>query len=252
MLTSLLASAWYPFELGKRLDQAIVQALGAGRPEFFEKLGEASAEKNLGAAGVHRGFLVPGDPQAFLAKTPLIYSYYYDQGRRDYEKTGEKEAVLTTHDAETFSTPDCLTVVGWYRRPSRCAGQGAPRRRGGVPGEGRVGVPLPPRAGRNGRSRGDRGPRSRMWPTARPRARGRRRPGSRRRASAAGPSASGRGPRPRGVTRGQAPGGWPGRRAAPPRPSGPPAPNRRRSRAASAPTAGRASSRARTGRPRRS
>jgi uncharacterized protein (TIGR02265 family) len=125
-LGSLLASAWYPFALGRRLDAAIVEVLGGGKPEFFEKLGEASAEKNLGPGGVHRGFLVPGDPQAFLAKTPLIYSYYYDQGRRDYEKTGEREAVLTTREAETFSAPDCLTVVGWYRRALEMCGARAP------------------------------------------------------------------------------------------------------------------------------
>lgn len=126
-LTSLLASAWYPFELGRHLDEAIVQVLGGGKTEFFLKLGEASAEKNLGAGGVHRAFLVPGDPQAFLAKAPLIYSYYYSEGRRDYEKTGEKEAVLTTRDAETFSAPDCLTVVGWYRRALEMCGAESPR-----------------------------------------------------------------------------------------------------------------------------
>jgi uncharacterized protein (TIGR02265 family) len=127
VLSSLLASAWYPFEVGQHLDDAIVQELGGGRADFFEKLGEASAEKNLGAGGVHRSFLVPGDPQAFLAKAPLIYSYYYNEGRREYEKTGENEAVLTTRDAETFSAPDCLTVVGWYRRALEMCGAGAPR-----------------------------------------------------------------------------------------------------------------------------
>ena len=126
-LTSLLASAWYQFELGKRLDEAIVEVLGGGRSEFFLKLGEASADKNLGPGGVHRSFLVAGDPHAFLAKTPLIYSYYYDQGRRDYEKTGDTEAVLTTREAETFSAPDCLTVVGWYRRALAMCGARAPR-----------------------------------------------------------------------------------------------------------------------------
>jgi uncharacterized protein (TIGR02265 family) len=127
VLGSLLASAWYPFELGRRLDEAIVQEVGGGRADFFEELGAASAKKNLGAGGVHRGFLVPGDPQAFLAKAPLIYSYYYSEGRRDYEKTGDKEAVLTTRDAETFSSPDCLTVVGWYRRALEMCGARAPR-----------------------------------------------------------------------------------------------------------------------------
>ena len=35
--------------------------------------------------------------------------------------------MLTTHDAETFSAPDCLTVVGWYRRALAMCGARAPR-----------------------------------------------------------------------------------------------------------------------------
>ena len=126
-LKSLLASSWYPFELGKSLDAAIVDELGGGNATFFEKLGEASAEKNLGEGGVHRQFLVEGDPHAFLEKAPLVYSFYYDQGHRDYEKVGDTEALLTTHDAETFSAPDCATVVGWYRRALEMVGVQAPR-----------------------------------------------------------------------------------------------------------------------------
>ena len=127
VLESLLPSAWYPFDLGKRLDETIVDCVGGGRPEFFEKLGEASAERNLGPTGVHRSFLVAGDPHAFLSKAALIYSHYYDQGRRDYEKTGDTEALLVTRDAETFSSPDCLTVVGWHRRALAMCGARSPR-----------------------------------------------------------------------------------------------------------------------------
>ena len=113
-LRSLLASKWYPFNLGKRLDEAIVQVLGGGKLEFFQQLGRASAEKNL--TGVHKDFLVPGDPHGFLAKAPLVYSFYYDTGRREYQKTGPKQGVLTTFDATTFSAPDCQTIVGWHIR----------------------------------------------------------------------------------------------------------------------------------------
>ncbi len=115
-LTGLLASKWYPFELGRRLDEAIAREFGGGLGgyEFFERLGEASAAKNLGT--VHKEFLVRGDPHAFLERTPMIYSFYYSQGRREYRKTGPTEAVLTTVEAETFSAPDCATVVGWYRK----------------------------------------------------------------------------------------------------------------------------------------
>ena len=113
-LGKLLAIKWYPFALGKALDEAIVRQLGGGRTEFFERLGEASAEKNL--TTIHAGFLTPGQPHAFLAKAQAIYSLYYGTGRRDYRQTGDREGVLTTHDAETFSATDCLTVIGWYRK----------------------------------------------------------------------------------------------------------------------------------------
>ena len=119
-LRNLVAIQWCPFELGSRLDDAIVQVVGHGRPQFFERLGAASAETNLGT--VHRAFLAPGDPHAFLAKAPQIYKLYYDTGRREYAKTGDKEAVLTTHEAETFSAPDCLTVVGWHRKALEMCG----------------------------------------------------------------------------------------------------------------------------------
>ncbi len=119
-LGMVLTVKWYPFELGKRLDDAIFQALGGGDAAFFLKLGEASAVKNLST--VHKGFLTNGDAHAFLAKAPLIYSMYYGTGRREYERTGDKTGVLTTHEAQTFSAPDCLTVVGWYRKALEMCG----------------------------------------------------------------------------------------------------------------------------------
>ncbi len=30
--------------------------------------------------------------------------------------------MLTTHEAETFSTADCLTVIGWYRKALQMCG----------------------------------------------------------------------------------------------------------------------------------
>lgn len=120
MLRMLFTSNWYPFGVGKALDDAIVQVLGGGRPEFFERLGEASAESNL--ATIHASYLTKGDAHGFLAKSSSIYSLYYESGRREYRQTGPKEGLLTTHDAETFSAPDCLTVVGWYRKALEMCG----------------------------------------------------------------------------------------------------------------------------------
>lgn len=122
-LAMVLAIKWYPFDLGERLDDAIVRVLAAGDRQFFERLGEASAEKNL--TTVHKGFLNDRDPHAFLAKAPVIYRMYYESGRREYERTGDRAGMLTTFDAETFSAPDCLTVIGWYRKAlEMCGAQG--------------------------------------------------------------------------------------------------------------------------------
>jgi len=116
----LFTSNWYPFELGKRLDEAIVRVLADGRSDFFERLGAASAETNL--SSLHSGYLTPGDPQTFLAKAAQIYSLYYETGRREYTASGPTSGVLTTYEADTFSAPDCMTVVGWYKRALEMCG----------------------------------------------------------------------------------------------------------------------------------
>lgn len=120
MLRTLLTVKWYPFGIGERLDKAIVDVLGEGRTEVFERLGAASADANLST--VHKQFLTPGRPHVFLGKAPQIYGFYYETGRRTYEQTGENSGVLTTYEAETFSAPDCLSVVGWYKRALELCG----------------------------------------------------------------------------------------------------------------------------------
>jgi uncharacterized protein (TIGR02265 family) len=106
-------SDWYDFEIGQRVDEAIFKMLGKGSSEQFEEIGRKSARRHL--TGIHAAFIESGNPQAFLRKAEMIYKYYYDQGYREYEETGPTSGILTTYDAETYSTPDCLTVIGWYK-----------------------------------------------------------------------------------------------------------------------------------------
>lgn len=109
----ITALSWYPFELGQRLDAAIVESVGRGSHRVFEEIGSASAMANL--ATVHKSFLATGDPQAFLARAPVLYKFYYDKGHREYKATGPCSGILTTYNADTFSSLDCLTVIGWYK-----------------------------------------------------------------------------------------------------------------------------------------
>lgn len=111
---------WYPFELAKRLDDAIVKVCGGGSRTLFEGIGAASARENLG--GVHKNFLSPGNPSAFMDRTTFIYRFYYDTGRREWKAEGPNSGVMTTFDADTFSQLDCLTVVGWYREALKMCG----------------------------------------------------------------------------------------------------------------------------------
>ena len=117
---TILPTQWFPFETGSQLDKAIVSVLGRGDAQVFEDLGKQSAVKSL--SQMHKTFLTPGDPQAFMRKADTIYRYYYDTGRREYRETGPDSGVLTTFDAETFSAPDCLTVIGWYKEALRQCG----------------------------------------------------------------------------------------------------------------------------------
>lgn len=119
-LEQVLTVKWYPFEIGRRLDAAIVDVLGDGKTDVFERLGAASADVNL--TTLHKNFLTPGKPHVFLGKAAQIYRFYYETGSREYEPTGELSGRLVTRDAETFSTPDCLTVIGWYRRALEMCG----------------------------------------------------------------------------------------------------------------------------------
>jgi uncharacterized protein (TIGR02265 family) len=116
----IVTAKWYPFEMGERLDRAIVEELGGGDESIFEDIGVKSAKRSL--LKVHKSFLTPGDPQAFMRKADMIYKFYYDTGYREYSETGPTSGVLSTYEAETFSAADCLTVLGWYKEALRMCG----------------------------------------------------------------------------------------------------------------------------------
>lgn len=116
----IMPFAWYPFDLNEHLDTAIAAEVGPG-DDIFRALGAASADDNLTSAA-QRHYIRERNPHALLKQASSIYSNYYDTGRREYERVSDTKAVLRTHDSESFSVEDCLTVVGWHVRAIEMCG----------------------------------------------------------------------------------------------------------------------------------
>ena len=52
----------------------------------------------------------------------IIYKFYYNTGYREYKETGPQSGIMTTFDSETYSAPDCLTVIGWHKEALKLCG----------------------------------------------------------------------------------------------------------------------------------
>lgn len=120
----ILPAGWYPFETGARLDASIAEELGGG-DALYRELGAKSATDNLSAS--HRVYVRERDPHGLLKAAASIYRLYYASGHRTYERAGDKKAILRTIGSETFSTEDCLTVVGWHEKAIEMCGGRHPR-----------------------------------------------------------------------------------------------------------------------------
>ena len=135
----ILPSSWYPLELLRGLEGAMVAALSYGsRTELFLEMGRATATANLTGTGSQRVYVRPGDPHFLLRHSPYIYASSHTSGSRSYESTGEHSAVLRTTRPEV-RREDCHTTLGWLRRAieiaggrdvrvveTRCGSEGAP------------------------------------------------------------------------------------------------------------------------------
>ena len=120
---TLYPSSWYSADLLLRLEMTIVALLASGdRPRLFLDMGRFSAETNLGLAGVQRPFLKEGDPHYLLSNAPAMYSAQHSAGRRTYERSGERGAIVRTFDGEEATAEDCLTAVGWFQRAIELSG----------------------------------------------------------------------------------------------------------------------------------
>lgn len=125
---TLQPDGWYAAGVLLRLDLTIAALLARGdRQRLFRELGRFSAETNLGPDGIQRLYLREGDPQFLLKHVPSLYGAQHSAGRREYQQTGDRSALLRTLEAEDPSPDDCLTTVGWLERAVELSGGRAVR-----------------------------------------------------------------------------------------------------------------------------
>jgi uncharacterized protein (TIGR02265 family) len=123
-LGRVLPASWYPFEIQERLDDAIAAQMAIGE-RIFRLLGEQSARDNLATS--HRAFVDAHDPHGLLQHAASIHEAYYDTGHREYERLGEKSAVLRTFDCLSTSRAECLSNMGWHQAAIEICGGLRPR-----------------------------------------------------------------------------------------------------------------------------
>ena len=124
----LLPNSWYEADLLSRLDDAIAESVVQGRrAELFREMGRFSAQTNLGPGAVQRAYLREGDVHFLLRHTPRMYTAVHGEGRRTYERTGERSAVIRTLEGKLPNADECRTTVGWLERGIELSGGQEPR-----------------------------------------------------------------------------------------------------------------------------
>ena len=134
-LARLLPAGWYPFDLGKELDEAIVAVLGGGDESYFLRLGRDSATRNL--TGVHRAFVRPGSQglPAFVGGGMLRHAW----GSVRPGRWCDALALLADAAPSAGINPSYAADVDAPRAAATAGGD-----RGGTPGHA-SGTSLPPR-----------------------------------------------------------------------------------------------------------
>jgi len=114
----LLPSSWYSAEMFARLEDVVATLASQGdKSECLREIGRFSAQTNLGPGGVRRAYIREGDPHHVLAAVPGIYRTVYTMGKRTYERTGDRSAVIRGHDSG-----NCSWAAGWLARVVELSG----------------------------------------------------------------------------------------------------------------------------------
>jgi len=115
--TNIRATAWYDLDIQIDFDRAVCKCLAKGDEGIFERMGAFSAEFQSPTPGKKETF----DPWKFLQMNKAVFDRYFENGRLEIVKVGEKEAYLSLFDFRS-KKENCRSNLGYLRRSLELSG----------------------------------------------------------------------------------------------------------------------------------
>lgn len=108
---TFLATDWIPLRCLIALDRAAAAEAGGSADAVYLRLGEHSAQLNLG--GVYKYF-VQDEPHRFFEQMTLLHSRFQNFGRSSYERLGPSAGRIRLEGYDEYSPVFCGSALGYY------------------------------------------------------------------------------------------------------------------------------------------
>lgn len=114
------SSNWYPFRLYARILTDMDNVLGSGDGILCHKCGRYDAEYDLNS--LFKIFYKKGSPQFIISNAMFVWRTFFDSGRVEVEKPGDKTAYFRVHGADEYAPAVCREIEGWLEKTTELSG----------------------------------------------------------------------------------------------------------------------------------
>jgi hypothetical protein len=118
--STVLKSAWYPFELFIDLTQAIDRVVGYGDGRLYRSIAAYTAEDDL--SSVYKIFFKALQPMYIVNKATQLWSLTYTSGQLKATQTAPTAIELELVDFEAPNWVHCESLLGWAERSIQLTG----------------------------------------------------------------------------------------------------------------------------------
>jgi len=118
--STVLKSAWYPFDLFIDLTETIDRVVGYGDGRLYRSIAAHTAEDDL--SSVYKVFFRNLQPMYIVNKAAQLWSLTYTSGKLLASQTGPSAIELEVVDFETPNWVHCESLLGWAERSIQLSG----------------------------------------------------------------------------------------------------------------------------------